>query len=292
MDLRLTMALAALVAATAVAQPDTVMTLEQALRQIQHGQGGDAIGVLQRLAEDDDVRAQLALGAALIEGKVVPADRIQGYSWLQIAWLGYPGTSGYTASQGAARDLVQRAERSLSGPELIQGELRGREFRERRTAEWKAAVARARATLLAAREAGRPPARVAEPTARGKSVEVTAGCALDPSRSGCTVFTTTKDFANARCDESPAASPDVIASVARAEPPPLRKRPPVTCSTRYQAQLDRHGYVCSLALMDGCGHAELERTILDSVARWRFVPAMKNGQPVASSHVGGVTVRR
>ena len=286
-----------LVSAGASAQPDATMSYEEALQQVQQGRGGEAVAVLQRLAEDDDSRAQLALGATLIEGKIVPADRTQGYAWLQIAWLGYGGTSHHTANQAAAHQMVQRAEAVLAGAELIHGERRGREFRDRRDAEWKDAVARARENLLAARDAGAPVDRVTEPMARGKTVEVTAGCGLVPNRSGCTRLSSRKDLADARCNEPPVSKPDVIAtgdakSGARIEAPPLKGPPPVTCSILYQAHVDRHGFVCSLALVDGCGHPQLERTMIDSVARWRFAPAKQHGEPVPSRHVGGVTVRR
>lgn len=286
-----------LVAAGASAQPDATMSYEEALQHVRQGRGGEAVTVLQRLAEDDDARAQLALGAILIEGKVVPADRTQGYAWLQIASLGYGGTAHQTANQAAAHGMVQRAEHVLSGAELIHGERLGREFRDRRDAEWKDAVARALGNLLAASDAGTSVDRMTEPMARGKTVEVTAGCGLAPGRPGCTRLSSRKALAQARCNEPPVSKPDVIASGdpksgARLELPPLKGPPPVTCSIRYQAHVDRHGFVCSLALVDGCGHPELERTMIDSVARWRFAPAKQHGEPVPSRHVGGVTVRR
>lgn len=159
-------------------------------------------------------------------------------------------------------------------------------------AEWSDAVARARQKLLAAHDGGAPLAHVSEPTSSGELAEVTAGCALDPKRSRCTLFAKSKELATARCDEAPVTSPDAPSIADRLDPPPLKGPPPVSCSIRYQAHVERHGYVCSVALIEGCGHAKLERTLAETVSRWRFKPAMKDGEPVAYLHVGGISVRR
>lgn len=57
-------------------------------------------------------------------------------------------------------------------------------------------------------------------------------------------------------------------------------------TVQVQVDVGPDGVPTSVALAQGSGHRELDRAAMDAVRRWRFRPAMANGQPT----VGRVTV--
>lgn len=62
-------------------------------------------------------------------------------------------------------------------------------------------------------------------------------------------------------------------------------------TVRVRARVNTVGDVDSVALERGSGHAMLDRSALDAVRQWRFIPATRNGVPVASEVVVPVPFR-
>lgn len=54
-----------------------------------------------------------------------------------------------------------------------------------------------------------------------------------------------------------------------------------TGTVRVRARVTAGGAVDSVSLEQSSGHALLDRSALDSVRRWRFIPATRGGVPVA-----------
>ena len=93
---------------------------------------------------------------------------------------------------------------------------------------------------------------------------------------------------------APAASPS--RSTASSGPVPISQPQPrypraalragIGGTTRVVVDVGPDGVPTSVSLDQGSGHRELDRAALDAVKRWRFRPAMANGQPT----VGRLTV--
>jgi protein TonB len=88
---------------------------------------------------------------------------------------------------------------------------------------------------------------------------------------------------------TPAARPTVTdraAPVPLSTPPPrypaeaLRRR--IGGSVRVRATVAANGSVQRLDLTQASGNRDLDRAALEAVRRWRFQPAIRNGQPVAA----------
>lgn len=62
-------------------------------------------------------------------------------------------------------------------------------------------------------------------------------------------------------------------------------------TVRVRARVNAAGDVDSIALERGSGHAMLDRSALDAVRQWRFIPATRNGVPVASEVIVPVPFR-
>lgn len=50
-----------------------------------------------------------------------------------------------------------------------------------------------------------------------------------------------------------------------------------------RAQIDRHGRVASMALLESSGHTVLDRAAMSAIENWLFVPAQMGGQPIAAT---------
>ncbi len=83
------------------------------------------------------------------------------------------------------------------------------------------------------------------------------------------------------------ALPEVDQPIAVIRPPPrypqeaLRRN--VGGTVRVQVQVAADGSVDRLELASSSGDRYLDRAALEAVRRWRFQPAVRNGQPVAAS---------
>ena len=53
-------------------------------------------------------------------------------------------------------------------------------------------------------------------------------------------------------------------------------------TVKVRASIAADGSVADVALAEGSGNRDLDRAALEAVRRWRFKPATRNGQPVAS----------
>lgn len=92
------------------------------------------------------------------------------------------------------------------------------------------------------------------------------------------------------------SAPVANASSANSSPVPTSRPSPqypraalragIEGTVRVQVDVGPDGVPTSVSLDQGSGHRELDRAALDAVKRWRFRPAMANGQPT----VGRLTV--
>ena len=92
------------------------------------------------------------------------------------------------------------------------------------------------------------------------------------------------------------SAPVANASTANSSPVPTSRPAPqypraalragIEGTVRVQVDVGPDGGPTSVSLDQGSGHRELDRAALDAVKRWRFRPAMANGQPT----VGRLTV--
>lgn len=67
--------------------------------------------------------------------------------------------------------------------------------------------------------------------------------------------------------------------------PPEALRRNVGGSVRVLATVAQDGSVERLELAEGSGNRDLDRAAMEAVRRWRFRPAMRNGQPVTATVV-------
>ncbi|WP_162615898.1 energy transducer TonB [Solilutibacter oculi] len=85
---------------------------------------------------------------------------------------------------------------------------------------------------------------------------------------------------------STASSSPVPTSRPAPQYPRAALRAGIEGTVRVQVDVGPDGVPTSVSLDQGSGHRELDRAALDAVKRWRFRPAMANGQPT----VGRLTV--
>lgn len=85
---------------------------------------------------------------------------------------------------------------------------------------------------------------------------------------------------------APAAGADTDAvPISRPAPryPPQALRRNIGGSVRVQVTVAADGSVERLQLAEGSGNRDLDRAALEAVRRWRFKPAMRNGQAIMST---------
>ena len=278
----------------AMPQVEHHLTYEDALTMVQHGRGGASVEVIQKFAEQDDARAQTLLGAVLIEGKLVPADRVQGYKWLVTSVQGYRGTLHWKANLPAANALLTKAATALSGAEILKGEQLAQQFCLDRNQDW------GKTFLLGARDllSGRVQASVGdevttETMSHGRPLRIVGGCALNPKLSGCSRYST-QEFETAHCTEMPETTPDAWPSTTpktSAITPASGPYPWLEGTVAYTAIVDRTGFICFAALTDSTGVGDLDKSLLETISRWKLAPAIKNGEAVASWFNAMVTLK-
>lgn len=80
-----------------------------------------------------------------------------------------------------------------------------------------------------------------------------------------------------------------------ANPPPvypeLARKRGQEGTVRVRCQVDAGGLVVAVSLAQGSGHKLLDEAALKTAAKWRFKPALKNGQAVAGSVIVPVEFR-
>ncbi|MEO6226395.1 MAG: TonB family protein [Thermomonas sp.] len=87
----------------------------------------------------------------------------------------------------------------------------------------------------------------------------------------------------------PAASGDNSAPVAVSQPPPSYPREAlrrgIGGTVRVQVTVSPDGSVERMELATSSGDRNLDRAAMEAVRRWRFQPAMRNGQPISATVV-------
>lgn len=250
-----------------------------AIDMLARGQGTEALPALQRLAHENNARAQYTLGTIYLEGKWAPIDRAQGAAWLQIVAAGYPGIDQRELVLDAARDLLAKVSPGLTGLELIKADRITADF----IADWqqKWALDYATAKAMVAQNASTAQSATA---VASNGLPLAPGCALDPKQHGCWV---PKEFnATEHCtgtlvlkDSYATADPDKGAKPRPLPPPGLEG------TVTLRVHVDRTGLVCFTTVVRSSGNAKLDRAVLDSINRWRLVPARQGTTDVESLHL-------
>jgi len=243
------------------------------------GQGTEALPALQRLARENNARAQYTLGTIYLEGKWTPLDRAQGAAWLQIVTAGYPGIDQRELVLDQARDLLGKVSPGLTGLELIKADRITAEFIADWQQKWTHDYATAKAMVT--QNASTAPSEAA---VASNGLPLAPGCALDPKQHGCWV---PKEFnATEHCtgtlvlkDSYATADPEQGAKPRPLPPPGLEG------SVTVRVHVDRTGLVCFTTVVRSSGNAKLDRAVLDSINRWRLVPARQGTTDVESLHL-------
>ncbi len=88
---------------------------------------------------------------------------------------------------------------------------------------------------------------------------------------------------------APAPPPSVADTDAVAVSRPAPRYPPealrrnIGGSVRVEVTVAADGSVERIALAEGSGNRDLDRAAMEAVRRWKFKPALRNGQPVAAT---------
>ena len=273
--------------------PTQQPTFARAVETLRRGDAS-ALAMLEELARRGDARAQLALGRACLDGKLVPQDRVQGYAWLAIAAEGHAGSFFGAGTQEQARLQMLDAARSLSGPELIRADQAAIAFR----AEREQAVARDVNRVTSALTGQTPVSTetlefasdtvtVQAPRAGTSGLVAVPGCAATPDASGCP--RPAEIGGGTRCsgeiprpDHRPSTGPGPGTHIVSPVYPLEARKWSVEGAAGVLAHVDSSGWICLAAMAVGSGAESLDTAALDAVRRWRVVPAMKAATPVES----------
>lgn len=260
-----------------------------------------AASMLDGLARLGDLRAQMLLGAMLIEGKEVPRNGPLGLAFLQIAaaqadWM-FDGSIGKDVEA-----LVQRYQRAMTGPELLEADRLASditmEMDREKLAELRPALqrytdepaVRALPNIAFATE----PVQISEPTPVAGGQLLALGCAKDrgPGCVGAPAASTP-----GQCTGRLLASdtpPNSRGEGARVPPPVYPaslRRAGKDGTVVLLAHIDGSGWICSAIVSRGAGDARLDAAALENVRQWKFVPATKAGVPVEALKSFQVTFR-
>lgn len=255
-------------AASAAGLP--VGSFAEALDRWNHGQRKEACQAMRPMAEAGDVRAQLMLGLALLEGKDVPRDLPRGFAWLKIAAA--EDAYGYASgARATARERLAALENAMSGADLIAADRIAGTYLQDHATDYSERM-RAAAYVLTGRSGG--------------AVITTApGCALDRSIAGCDRARQIADWSHSCAVDI--MSPDLPASTEGPGVWVVQPQFPAAVAAREGIVLtlvhvDTSGYVCQVALVRGSGSKDVDQAVLDSVRTWRFQPGLKGGTAVES----------
>lgn len=249
-----------------------------------------AASMLEGLARLGDMRAQMLLGAMLIEGKEVPRNGPLGLAFLQVAaaqseWM----LGGDTSDQLEA--LVQRYQHAMTGREMLEADRLASgimmEMDREKLAELQPALqrytdepaVRVRPNIAF----GTEPVQIAEPTPVADGQLLGLGCARErgPGCVGAPAANTPGQCTGRLlATDTP---PNSRGEGARVPPPvyPVSlRRAGKDGTVVLLAHIDGSGWVCSAIVSRGAGDARLDAAALENVRQWKFVPATKAGVPV------------
>jgi TonB family protein len=244
--------------------------LGAAAAQWTQGNHKAALKTFQSLAEAGDVRAQLLLGRALIEGTDIARDMARGFAWLKIATSA--DVYGYgTGAAAAARTQIAALEPHMSGADLIEADRIAGEYLAAHATEYGVRM-KAAAMVLTGRSAD-------------TTIGALPGCALDRSIANCEQARKIPDWSHS-CTGN-IMVPDLPATTdgpdAQLVPPEMPSTPPAWEGVVILlVHVDTTGYVCQLALLHGSGRKDVDQAVLNATRAWRYQPGLKGGTAVES----------
>jgi TonB family protein len=250
--------------------PPPLSELGTAAAQWTQGNHKAALKTFQSLAEAGDVRAQLLLGRALLEGTDIPRDTARGFAWLKIATSA--DVYGYaTAASPAARAQITAIEPRLSGAELIEADRIAGQYLESHAREYGERM-KAAALVLTGRSSD-------------TTVGALPGCALDRSIAHCDEARKVANWTHSctgdiMVPDLPATTDGPDARLVSPEIP--QTKPAWEGVVIVLVHVDTTGFVCQLALLHGSGRKEVDQAVLDATRAWRFQPGLKGGTAVES----------
>lgn len=260
-----------------------------------------AAAMLDQLARAGDIRAQMLLGAMLIEGSQVPQNRSLGLAFLQVAaaradWM-FDGNTG-----DEIQALARRYQLAMSGRELLEADrLAGGitvDIDRNTLAELRPALLRytdepaVRALPNIAFASETVQIADVKPVADGQLVGLGCAGGRGPGCVGAPPLGTPGQCAGRLlASDTPAKSRGEGARI----PPPVYpvdlRRAGKEGSVRLLAHIDSSGWVCTAIVSRGAADARLDAAALESVRQWKFVPATKAGEPVEALTSFQVTFR-
>jgi TonB family protein len=259
-----------------------------------------AVPILEAVAHRGDARAQVTLGAVLLEGKLVTQDKITGYAWLQIGSVS--GDGPYDAStQSKAAELMRQVEPSMSGSDLIKADQFSQQFLAARKRRIDDGFAQAAAFYV-----GEPPTDPDSVAFARDPVNVLPGLAPAPGdsfRLGCAGQPTLRECRGTgelqslerctgilpRAAKPPLDPKDRNLRRPAPEYPSEMRRAAIEGDVRLLAHVDRSGWICSVRLAVSSGVEMLDEAALQGVRSWRVSPETRDGTPVESLQKLGVS---
>jgi TonB family protein len=266
------------------------------------GRGGppkslaSAVPILEAVANRGDARAQVMLGAALLQGQIVAQDRIAGYAWLQIGAASGDGPFDATTQHKAA-ELMRKVEPAMSGSDLIKADQISQRFLADRQRRIDDGVGKAALFYVGELPTepdlaafARDPVTVLPGRAPAAGDSFTFGCAAQPALPDC--LGAAKLSPEERCTGTiprsvapPIDSRNPNLRVKRPAYPAEARRAGLEGDARLVAHVDRSGWICSVRLAISSGSNLLDEAAVQGARRWRLSPGMRDGSPVESLRV-------
>jgi len=274
--------LSAIAFAAEKSRTEGTTTFEAAAEQVQSGNGSEAIPALEALARNGDSRAQLLLGAALLNGKIIEQDKARGYAWLQVVITPHRGSSFHAATFARASEVATEAAKALSGSELISADQIALNYVTGRNADWDRSFQRAKDALASGLNSGTD--------TFDTDFLFAPGCAFDHSLAGCGKVEAAKPHCTGNTVE-----PDVVATAQGRKAHTIRpvypgRMPVFDGSVGIHAHVDRSGWICFAKVSDSSGNLKTDRAALEAATRWRLIPAVKDGIAVESFSTWYITL--
>jgi TonB family protein len=252
-----------------------------------------AVPILEAVAKRGDARAQVMLGAVLLQGELQPQDKIAGYSWLQIGKASGDGPYDAT-TQSKAGELMRKVEPGMSGSELIKADQITQRFLAERQERLDDGIAQAGLfyvgelpTASDLNAFASDPAQVKAGLAPVPGGDFMLGCAKDSTLSGCSgidpsVVAQGCQGTIYRSTSKPIDTRDRSMRLRLPAYPVAARRAGLEGDARLVMHVDGSGWICSVKLAVSSSVDVLDQAAMQGARRWRVNPGVRDGKPVES----------
>ncbi len=253
-----------------------------------------AVPVLDELARAGDPSAQMLLGTTLLEGKIVPQDKVLGLAFLQVVaesnW-----SAGVTVNRSQIVAVVQRYQMQMSGNELIHADTLTNAIQVQVVMAHLAPytsqrLIRANGFLTFETE----PVQINVPPVVAPGQLMRLGCAAK-RLSGCrgALDSGAQGHCSGRIQRPDAVKSrgDALAQVPYPTIPDELRYRSFRTNAVVLTHVDSSGGICSTILIRSSGNALLDERALNSISRSTLSPPSKAGVPIEGLLVTGFTFR-